>query len=656
MSRFLKRRFRLVKPHARPLTYLPVVPGRLEFAIEVRRRILAERPAVVAVELPETLEEPWLDAVQRLPQISVIFYNDADSSRRSDDEPESAIYVPVEPADPFVEAIRSAQEIGAQIVFADPDSGERPHLPDTYPDTYALNSIPLSQYVEAYRVYPQARTEELERYAAGIAWKLQGADPLAQVLVVLSLNLLDPVLDAMEKPQPEPAAPPARESAAREPASGVPGRDHRRVSVPAGALRDVPRRDARPQHDRSPRSQIALFREAEHAYDLNTGEKMHHWQRRMLARYSRNLALTHHDLTASLFDLTIAARSIVDDNYAWDVWETASRYSHQHSVTDIETVRISGDEVWLNTRRIRLRRRLPSTKRRLANPRLKPRRKEKFPGEWASELNGASICSYPPEDLVIEDYGRFLKKKGKSILSEERATVEPFTTSLLDGIDLRETIRNWHEGKIFVRNVQKIHGEVGSVVVIFDEDRDDRYNYMTTWLGEHQNESDMAFYSTRPFEHLIGPGIGRAEYGGFLMSLPARRMYDVWPDPDYDFAETKAERLLLAGLDYSMQRFVVYVAAKPPRSIFRNIAARFGRTIVYIPIGQLSPVTLKKIRVVHVLDGYDKRDRQRIHLVGGGRLPPEAADTLNYFLIGEPPNGPAGGCARIGVTAAMSAR
>src|SRR5579863_2530085 len=185
-------------------SYLPVVPGRLEFSIEVRRRILAERPAVVAIELPETLEEPWLEAIQRLPQISVIFYNDADSSRLSGDEPESAVYVPVEPADPFVEAIRSAQEIGAQIVFADPDSNERPHLPDSYPDSYALHSIQLHQYVEAYRVYPQERSENLERFAAGIAWKLQGADPLARVLVVLSLNLLDPVLDAMETPQPEP--------------------------------------------------------------------------------------------------------------------------------------------------------------------------------------------------------------------------------------------------------------------------------------------------------------------------------------------------------------------------------------------------------------------------------------------------------------------
>jgi hypothetical protein len=91
------------------------------------------------------------------------------------------------------------------------------------------------------------------------------------------------------------------------------------------------------------------------------------------------------------------------------------------------------------------------------------------------------------------------------------------------------------------------------------------------------------------------------------MSLPARRMYDVWQDADYQFAESKSERLLLAALDYSVHRYVVYVAAKPPRSIFKTIASRAGRTIIYLPIGQLSPISLKKIRVVHVLDGYDKR-------------------------------------------------
>ena len=69
------------------------------------------------------------------------------------------------------------------------------------------------------------------------------------------------------------------------------------------------------------------------------------------------------------------------------------------------------------------------------------------------------------------------------------------------------------------------------------------------------------------------------------MSLPPRRMYDVWQDIDYEYAESKSERRLLAGIDYSIHRYVVYVAAKPPRSIFKTIASRSGRTIIYIPIG-----------------------------------------------------------------------
>jgi hypothetical protein len=583
-------------------TYFPCVPGKLEFAIEVRQAILRTKPQVVAVELPTTLRDAYLRAVERLPEISVILYSD-------EHEDDRAIYVPVEPADPFTEAIRTAREIGAEIVFADPDAGERPHLPDDYPDTYALRHIPLEKYVEAYRLWPQPRSDSIAAHAAGIAWKLQGCDPLAQVFVVVSLNLLDPVLDAMEQPQAQPMARLRRQGlqvlnphpdCLAEITVEYPYLQDRYESFRL-AMAENETVDRR-------RVQFAIFREAEKTYEANAGERVAHWQRRLLARYTRNLAIVSRELAARIFDITVAARSVVDDNYAWEVWEAANRYPHQKAETGLPTVKISGEEVWLNTKMMRLRRRLPSKKRRLRPVGLKPRKKEKVPGEWASQLNGASICSYPPEDLVIEDYGRFLKKKGKSILSEERSNSEPFTTSLLDGIDIRETIRNWHKGQIYVRNFQKIHGEVGAVIVIFDEDRDDRYPYMTTWLGEHQNESDMAFYSTYPFDHLVGPGIGRGEYGGFLMSLPARRMFDVWQDPDYDFAENKPERLLLAGLDYSLQKYIVYVAAKPPRTVFRNVAARFGRTIVYIPIGQLSPVTVKKIRVVHVLDGYDKRE------------------------------------------------
>ena len=166
-------------------------------------------------------------------------------------------------------------------------------------------------------------------------------------------------------------------------------------------------------------------------------------------------------------------------------------YPPQSTESELPTAHISGEEVWLDTRRIRLRRRLPNTKQKLRPYGLKPRKKEKTPGEWASQLNGAGICSYPPEDLVIEDYGRFLKKKGKSILSEERVRVEPFTTSILDGIDLRETIRKWYEGRIYVR------GTVASLGAdcIAKEMRPEHHEELAALLQQTGYDDDTANYT-----------------------------------------------------------------------------------------------------------------------------------------------------------------
>jgi hypothetical protein len=587
--------------------YFPVVPGKVEFAIALRRLLLEQRPKVVAVELPHFLAAAYQRAIKRLPEMSVILYMDEVDDR--------AIYVPVEPADPFIEALRTAEEIGAEIVFLEPDTQDRPHLPDTCPDTYSVQRLGVDRYVEAYRVFPQERNDELAEHAAAMAWKLQGAHPDARIVVVVSLNVLDPLLDAMEAPQ---EAPERRLSAVPQ--------DIQLVNPHPECLAEItieyPYLQERYEFFRlelrgpaggderldKPRVQWDLLREAEGKYKESTGEVLAHWHRRAIARYTRNLAHMVGDLVAGAYDLALAARSIIDDNYGWEVWQMANRYLAQSEHSSLETVRLSAGEIWLNTKRLRIRRRLPRPKQRWKPTGLKPRKKEKFAGEWAEQTTGEAICSYPPEDLVIEEYGRFLKKKAKSMLSEERVRVEPFTTSILDGIDIRETIRNWHRGQIFVRQADRLAGDVGAVVVIFDEDREDRCNYLTTWLGEHQNESDMAFYSTHPFDHIVGPGIGRAEYGGLLMTLPPRRLFDVWADRDYDFAESKSERLLMAALDYSVERFVVYVAAKPPRSIFRSIAAHLNRKILYVPIGQLSPTKMKKLRVVHVLDNYERRN------------------------------------------------
>jgi hypothetical protein len=436
---------------------------------------------------------------------------------------------------------------------------------------------------------------------------------------VVALNMLDPLLDAMEAPQPAPARGKKFEPMLLNPHPDCLAE----ITIEFPYLLEryeffrLGMSGGKPSDDKPldrPRVQLDLLAEAAGKYTLSTGEKLAHWHRRMMARYTRNLAHISGELVANVYDLAVAARSVVDDNFGWEVWQMANRYLAQHEVSDLDTVRLSASEIWINTKRLRIRRRLPRPKQRLRPAGLKPRKKEKVPGEWAKQTSGEAICSYPPEDVVIEEYGRFVKQKAKALLSEERVRIEPFTTSILDGIDIRETIRNWHRHKIFVRQADRLAGEVGSVVIIFDEDPDDRYTYMTTWLGEHQNESDMAFYSTHPFDNIVGPGIGRAEYGGLLMTLPPRRLYEVWADPDYDFAESKSERLLMAGLDYSVERFVVYVAAKPPRSIFRSIAAHLNRKILYVPIGQLSPTKVKRLRVVHVLDSYARRTEAKEYI------------------------------------------
>ena len=77
------------------------------------------------------------------------------------------------------------------------------------------------------------------------------------------------------------------------------------------------------------------------------------------------------------------------------------------------------------------------------------------------------------------------------------------------------------------------------MVVTFD-DAEERYPYCQTWLGEHDQESDMAFYCTEPAQGVVGPGICRVTYGGFMLSSPPQRMLDVWTDPDYRIAESKA--------------------------------------------------------------------------------------------------------------------
>ena len=354
---------------------------------------------------------------------------------------------------------------------------------------------------------------------------------------------------------------------------------------------------------------LQLYKQAAAKYVESTGNPFPGYNLRNTMKFARNYALSTGRLLPDLYQILSSAKGCVDSNYAYETWELATSYPYLRNVDGLPELNLSIEDVWGHSKLLRFHLKQKSPKSFLRRSERKDRSKVRFkpPGPF-------TLCSYPPEDLIIEDFGRFLKKKGTQILTEEAGRSLPFSSSIEDGIDTKETIRHWPEKKLYVKVRGKPPGGVGSIVVVFDEDKaeegekyEEKFPWRATWLGEHSQESDMALYATPLQAKIVGPGISRCEYGGFMMTYPPRRLFDVWSDPDYLECRSKPEVLLMAAIDYAVKPIIVYVAGKPPRSQMKSYANRFGKKIVYIPIGQLSPVTLNKLRAFHVLDGQDKR-------------------------------------------------
>ncbi len=651
------------------LSCMPVCHYRLEFAEGVRARFEKDPPDCLALELPSHLQDAYRRAIARLPEISILLFQDA-SGR--------TVYLPVEPVDPFAEAARSSLELGIPIHLVDINLEQAyPPFRDPVPDTYAVNRIGPRLYYEAFRDTWQARVEDHPidvHRERGMAARLQGlVKKHRKVLFICGMIHAQGVIGRLDRPQATPLhrvhSPPLRVFHLHPSCL-----DEVMATFPLlSALYEIRRNGLPPEPDRSRftlrrsfqiqsrpfalyrredpvfdekaaleaslawigrragfedpaggppgpidrnRALLFLLEEAGRHYTEETGETVKGWQKRVFWKFVRNYAVLQGLLLPEFYHLLVGARSSVDDNFCHSLWRLGGFYPWQAESSNAPTLRVKGEEVWLGTRRIHVRRWLPGKKQRLQHVLRRHRKRERYPGEWLESFDGSALCSYPPEDLVVEDYGRFLREQWRHILKDEQSASEPFVTSLLDGIDIRETIRKWHEKRIYVKNRGTQRGGSGAVVVIFEEDEGNRkYPYRMTWLGEHEQESDMAFYATPPEENIVGPGICRCEYGGFLMTYPPRRLYDVWRDPDYRFFPSKAEVLLAAALDYSLERQVVYVASRPPRSAMRTLAERLRRQIVYLPLGALSPARLKKIRVFHILSGYDKRDVAKDYIV-----------------------------------------
>ena len=282
-------------------------------------------------------------------------------------------------------------------------------------------------------------------------------------------------------------------------------------------------------------------------------------------RYIRNLSLLDRRLTPDLYTLIVAAKQTAGDDFALALAETARSYPCGPDEPDERAQDLTrtslGLRGWESTRascpsgaRARwsagCRARLFPGGRASCGP--SPRKPSR--ARWRQRWDPFGMCSYPPEDDRIESFHRHVRDQAKAILGADLARTEKFTTSVRDGIDIRETLRNWHTGDLYVKVVPPGRGSIEVVVFLFDLPADPEvYTNRTTWYAEHTEESTLAFYATDPMKNLVGPGIAQAEYGGALFIFPPRPIPDIWTDTRLDFADTLEERLL-AGCVPAQQR------------------------------------------------------------------------------------------------------
>lgn len=582
---------------------LPAFHYNMECACQVRLAFEYLQPDCVAVELAETMQLQLLHAASRLPDLSVVM---------AYTEQQTPLYYLCEPCDAAFEGLRSALERQIPAYCIDLDVDGYPAIRESFPDPYSIQRIGLKTYYEAFdqaqhvskepldfdrEMHMAKRLKELSLRHERILF-VGGMSHIRNILALTKRSRFPELIHAgrevielctlTEDSTREVMAECGWFTVAYEQARGE------KVFIPPDRQRLI----------------FSLFKNAAEKYIASTGNSFPGYHLRNLMKFARNYALVGQRLMPDLFQILSVARCCVDHNFAYETWLLATEYPFLSNIDNLLPLDLSLEDLWKHTKQIRFHLKQPSRKNLNFEVRQKDKGKVRF-----QPPNIFSICSYPPEDKAVENFGDFLKKKGTQILTEEAGRTIPFSSSLEDGIDIKETLHHWFERKLYVRVKGKPLGGVGSVVVIFDEDTpkqenepyQEKYPWAMTWMGEHEQESDMALYSTSPLQNVIGPGISRCEYGGFLMSYPPRRMHNVWGDPDYSGCRTKAEVLLMAGIDYAQQPVIVYVAAKPPRSIFKSFAQRYGKKVVYLPLGQLSPVTLNKMRSFHVLDGYDKR-------------------------------------------------
>ncbi len=597
---------------------LPIIHGSGDFAIRVREELLARPYDCLAVPLPPSFQDDVEAAVERLPAISVVCQLDVEDDESGSEDGFS--YVPVDPCQGVIAGIRTA--IGERIhrEFIDLETPSFAGKTATFPDPYALKRTRPEAFAAAMlTAIPRPDEGQHTDRLLWMAARLRALESkYKSILFVCSLLDWPWIRDAYTRQVPPPEtqtffAPIQTYRVETETLVFLLG------ELPfLTALYERGRIELTDDDNLSVDGIKELVLEARSRLKAKRPKIAARVTPQLLSvffRYVRNLALIDNRLTADLYSLIVAAKQTAGDDFALAIAETAREYGYAHpegydaEYDPNDPLRMSVDRAdvpgWGPSKMVS---RLPGQSIAWRSCELRPQPPEPDKKRWKQQWNPYGMCSWPPEDDRIESFHRHVRDQAKAIIGADLARVEKFTSSVMDGIDIRETLRNWHTGDLYVKVMPPSRGTIEVVVFLFDVPADpDIYTHRVTWYAEHDEESTLSFFATDPFQNMIGPGIAQADYGGALFIYPPRPILDIWDDPRLKFTQTLEERLLAGAFLHSKERHVAVVSPKPPTASWRRLARRFGRKIVHLPLHRFGGQLIEQLRRFHVLNGKTVR-------------------------------------------------
>lgn len=555
----------------------------------------------------------------------------------------AASYVPIDPCQPVIMGIRAA--MGEHITRAYVDMEAEVYLPVSavMPDPYALRTVSPERFAAAMLPnVPFPGNDQTRERIAHMAVKLRELEQHHnKILLICSvlewpwirqayrdLTVAEsPFADTAELGGQAPIVPAKEEESQREPWDEEdilwePPKLHpiapRSLMFLFGELPFITglyeRARAELEEDENllidgVKELLLAAREAYYADLKARARKITPFGVSQCLKYIRNLSLISRRMTPNLYTIVTAAKQIFGDQYALHVVETARTYPYLERNFDEPAVTMGIEEARLPDDRILpLVNRLPGPSVTWRSIELNRRPTEDERNRWRYRWNPYGMCSYPPEDILIERLRSRVFDRARAVMGTDLAKTEKFTTSVKDGIDIRDTVRHWYEKQIYVKVLPPSRGGLDACVMLFDSPADPRdYPWRSTWFAEHEDESTLAFFATDFTKEIIGPGICLATYGGAMFLYPPVPIPDIWTDRRIDFAETLEERLLAAACLHSRERQVALLSPLPPGNGWKRLARRFKKQLVHVPTAAFSEAQLSQLRLVHVLNGKKVR-------------------------------------------------